>query len=663
MAEQYSSFQGKEPNIDINLYPNAMNQGIAAGNAQKSVVSSVIQGGIEGVKTGMGIVQGFQQIQSNANALAVSSDPQVQQAEKDTRIAAGAQAALKTEILTQNKALAIEAEVAALTRQKEENNLKLSDINGEKAIGSALNTIGSLASPDEQRDLANQILMSNNGLFSRNTQLAYQTMQQMKPYASPEVYKQTFDGVSAIQQQKLMQARMADEENRKAVYAQKTEEKFTDAINTLRGQGTLRNIPVEDLNLDAVDIYDASTVDLEPDGTLKVDPRTKMPVKHAPVDPAQQGKSYYVAHYNEIASTLDDKRYVDVSKAIETAKIGAAARPEWGSNTRKQAQPGNPADINTDRAGLAAGLPLPGTPSTGTTPADKAAARYQALGANPTFESLRQQSAARVRNSAVTRSNDLTLPTDTPIPANVQPLVSPTPVQADPVVAGKNFSSLEFNQSHLKNVLGGADVTINIPFGNPTLSKKTFEAVNSIDALKNQSALSKAVVLTESGGRVDAVNRDAVGAMQMRPAAAQDTGLALEDRTNPDRAIPAGIEYINQIAARVEKGMNDAEKLLTTELANTLPIKPDPRMTLSAYNGGGQDVLRAIRSGAKTWDRVDAYLKLNKSPAAYKENTDYVNRVISASIPFLTGGNASDNAYVNALNDANIITITPPDER
>lgn len=660
MAEQYASFQGREPNIDINLYPNAMNQGIAAGNAQKSVVSSVIQGAVQGAQTGIGIVQGIQQIQSNANALAVSSDPQVQQAEKDTRIAAGAQAALKTEILTQNKTLAVEAEVAALTRQKEENNLKLSDINGEKAIGSALNTIGSLASPDEQRDLANQILMSNNGLFSRNTQLAYQTMQQMKPYASPEVYKQTFDGVSAFEQQKLMQARLADEEKRKAVYAEKTQEKFTDATVSVRAG--LGNIPVEEINPEAVRLYDEATVSRQPDGTVLSDPVTKMPVTHAAL-PGTEGKSYVLTHYNKIGSTYDDKRYVDMSKQVDTFTVGASSRPEWSRNTRPQAQPGNPADINTTRAGLAASLPVPGTPSTGTTPADKASARYQALGPNPTFESLRQQSAARVRNSAVTKANDITLPTDTPIPANVKPTVSPTPVQIDPAVTGKNFSSLEFNQNHLKNVLGGADVTINIPFGNPTLSKKTFDAVNSIDAAKNQSALAKAVILTESGGNVNAVNRDAVGAMQMRPGAAQDTGLALEDRTNPDKAIPAGIEYINQIAAQVERGMNAAEKLLATELANKLPIKPDLRMTISAYNGGGQDVLRAIRSGAKTWDQVDDYLRLNKSPAAYKENTDYVNRVISASIPFLTGGNASDNAYVNALKDANIITITPPDER
>jgi len=656
MAEQYSSFQGREPTIDINLYPNAMNQGIAAGNAQKSVISSVIQGGIEGVKTGMGIVQGFQQIEKNANELAISSDPQVQQAEKDSRIAAGAQAALKTEILTQNKALAIEAEVAALTRQKEENNLKLSDIYAEKGINSAFGMIGSLPDANAQTALANTILQSNGGLFSRNPQFAYQTLEQMKNYASPEVYKQTFDGVSAVQQQKLMQARIADEEKRKAIYAQKTEEKFTDS--TIAVRSGLGNIPVEEINPAAVRLYDEATVSRQPDGTVLSDPVTKMPVTHAAL-PGTEGKSYVLTHYNKIGSTYDDKRYVDMSKQVDTFTVGASSRPEWSRNTAPQAQPGNPADINTDRAGLAAGLPLPGTPSTGTTPADKASARYQALGPNPTFETLRQQSAARVRNSAVTKANDITLPTDTPIPANVKPTVSPTPVPIDPAVTGKNFSSLEFNQTHLKNVLGGADVTINIPFGNPTLSKKTFDAVNSIDAAKNQSVLTKAVILTESGGNVSAVNRDAVGAMQMRPGAAQDTGLALEDRTNPDKAIPAGVEYLNQLAAQVERGMNNAEKLLATELANKLPIKPDLRMTISAYNGGADDVLRAIRSGARTWDQVDDYLRLNKSPAAYKENTDYVNRVISASIPFLTGGNASDNAYVNALKDANIITVTP----
>jgi hypothetical protein len=659
MAEQYSSFQGREPNIDINLYPNAMNQGIAAGNAQKSVVSSVVQGAVQGVQTGMGIVQGFQQIQKNANELAISSDPQVQQAEKDTRIAAGAQAALKTEILTNNRKLAEEAEIANLTLQKEQSETKLSDIYAEKGINAAFGMIGSLPDANAQTALANTILQSNGGLFSRNNQFALQTLEQMKKYASPEVYKQTFDGVSAVQQQKMMMARMADDEKRKAIYAAKTEEEFTGSINTVRAQGTLKNIPIEDFNVDAVEVNDEATVTRQADGTLMMDPLTRMPVKHAPDNPAAVGKSFIVSHYNEIASTIDDKRYVELSKALDKAKIGAAARPEWGSNTRKQAQPGNPADINTDRAGLAAGVPLPGTPSTGTTPADKASARYQALGPNPTFETLRQQSAARVRNSAVTKANDLTLPTDTPVPSNVLPITSPTPVQIDPVGAGASIGTLQFNQNHLKNVLGGADVTINIPFENSTLSRKTFEAVNSIPALKNQSALTKALVLTESGGQLNPVNKgvpDAVGLMQMRPGAAKDTGLALEDRTNPDKAVPAGVEYVNQKYGEITKA-------LVAKLSGVASIKPDPRMVLAAYNGGASWVMRAIQAGNYDWESVKKYILENKSPAAAKENIAYVDKVLSASIPFLTGGNASDEAYLRELNAYDIITITPPDER
>ncbi len=60
MAESYSSFQGKEPNIDVNLFVNALTQGIAAGNAQDTTVGSIFKGISGGIKSGIQNYQGIQ---------------------------------------------------------------------------------------------------------------------------------------------------------------------------------------------------------------------------------------------------------------------------------------------------------------------------------------------------------------------------------------------------------------------------------------------------------------------------------------------------------------------------------------------------------------------------------------------------------------------------
>ncbi len=128
------------------------------------------------------------------------------------------------------------------------------------------------------------------------------------------------------------------------------------------------------------------------------------------------------------------------------------------------------------------------------------------------------------------------------------------------------------------------------------------------------------------------------------------------DRTNPDKAEPAGVEYVNQKYGEITKA-------LVAKLSGVASIKPDPRMVLAAYNGGASWVMRAIQAGNYDWESVKKYILENKSPAAAKENIAYVDKVLSASIPFLTGGNASDEAYLRELNAYDIITITPPDER
>ena len=80
-------------------------------------------------------------------------------------------------------------------------------------------------------------------------------------------------------------------------------------------------------------------------------------------------------------------------------------------------------------------------------------------------------------------------------------------------------------------------------------------------------------------------------------------------------------------------------------------------MVLAAYNGGQRDILRGIRAGKTTWEGMSEYLKSVKSPGAYKENVSYADKVIVSSIPFIKGGNASDDSWVKTLINFGIIDV------
>lgn len=69
MSDAFPQLDG--PKIDVNLYPNAASSGINAGNAQKTPLQAGVEGAIEGVKTGLQVYQGVQQIQANDQNAAI----------------------------------------------------------------------------------------------------------------------------------------------------------------------------------------------------------------------------------------------------------------------------------------------------------------------------------------------------------------------------------------------------------------------------------------------------------------------------------------------------------------------------------------------------------------------------------------------------------------
>lgn len=148
MAEQYPVFNRQGPNIDVNLYVNALTQGIAAGNAQKTMTDQIVSGISGGISSGISTAQGVQAIRANNATLDYSEDPGVQQAKKDETVAQG-NAAKRAD------------ETAALTQETDQNTAEtVSKIRNDTAAIAAqdssalrdMSTVG--ASGDVQTGMA-----------------------------------------------------------------------------------------------------------------------------------------------------------------------------------------------------------------------------------------------------------------------------------------------------------------------------------------------------------------------------------------------------------------------------------------------------------------------------------------------------------------------------
>jgi len=243
----------------------------------------------------------------------------------------------------------------------------------------------------------------------------------------------------------------------------------------------------------------------------------------------------------------------------------------------------------------------------------------------------------------------------TPSPIGIPKLTQVSPfTTVGPVTKGSS-------ETHLSNVMGGAEVQLNSYTPSFKFNSTTVDRVSSIPALQDKSALLKGLVLVESSGNFVARSpANAVGLTQLTPAAASDVGVT--DRTDPDQNVAGGAKYLEMQEAQVIQAYQDYykknESQLTRDLsAQGFTVKPDPRLVLAAYNGGARWIRNGIAAGNLDWDSMREYLKRVKSPAASKENIEYPDKVIQASISFIKGGNASDEAYIQSLNSFGIIEV------
>lgn len=646
MAYDYFT-QPQGPSISVSLFQDAAESGIRQGKASPSFFKSAVEGLKEGVEFGQKVQANEQAAQINQNTInqlparnaaqAVQDERQRLALETDRLNAEAAQKNKDSGLLASN----LKAQAEALKAQEQ-----LDDLVNAK-------TIADLAvSQDGQAINAALQDPKLKGTLIRNSDLAIKLLGTAAnaPGVDQNILKSARASYDAIEQQKARQKQLEQEASLKAQYAVKNEEKYQDALALIEANPVLAGVISESEN--SPDAYDYRKLQLYPKGSVKIGANGDLElgangIDVATVDPLDnKDKSYVLTYGNKILDTIPDLEARDYAQKLRDYKIGKQVRGAYVPTSKPSTVQELPAD-----AAQAAPM-LNATASTNQNIIDMAAkrnadkfAKAQASGQANTYTTLQAKGRSMVQQKAppidpISTPQNIPIPAGTPAVTQAVPTPAPTPTPTAVTTKEANV--------HLSSLMGGADVRLNTGISKSPVSYKTIAAVNALPALKNKSALLKGIVSIESAGNPNAVSpAGAVGLTQLMEGAASDVGLSAEDRTNPELNVNGGEQYYKGLEKQVAKAYADQGYSIT----------PDPRVVLAAYNGGAKYIINAISKGYVTWEDTKEYLKTVKSDKALKENLSYPDKVILASIPYIQGGNASDDAYVKSLLGFGIIEL------
>lgn len=664
MPQQYPSFSAQGPQIDINLYPDAVSAGINQGNAQKTPLQAITQGLTSGIQTGVKVATGLAQLEAQQNENAITGDPAVQEAKKQEIIARSEtaqteayKAQLEQEVLQNNEEEAKATELAILLRKKAESKAA-ADIaeNTSKDLitrDGFSNTIATGNVQAIQEALTSPQML---GAMQRNTEYALQAIAGARAAGVPaNVVDPLYNQFDAVAQEKRRAQIYQDNLKASAARKQKQQEETDKARLLIEGIPEV-SILKEKLG-DSYDernlvVYPASVADKN--GRIKFDPVTK---KIIPAGfKTDANKDSYILTYKDsvLSSNITPSQKAEYEKAtnllrIDTQLKNTLLKEEQGDNVLK-----NKASPGSSPSGLAARTyeesNLNDTSNQNQAIIEKARRRNQtykdealARGTADTYSEMENRGKFSKKSAPV---NYYQTPQTVPVLTG-QSLTRP--VRSD----AEEYDGTISIQDHL-NKLFGEEVTLELQGPIVNVDDKLYKKILAIPGMQNMSAVIKGMAVTESRGNPDAVsNAGAVGLMQLTEAAAKDVGLPPSYRTDPELSIKASADYISLKVASITTA-------LRKQLKETgLPIEPDIRMVLAAYNGGDKDIKRAIAAGYTSWDGVAYFIENNsgKSAKNIKENIEYANKVISAAIPFMNGGNASDDAFAMQLINTNLINL------
>lgn len=662
MAEQYQSFQGREPTIDVDLFIKKAAQEETVRAAKTAELQRGMQLGI----------QAYDAYTSGELKQAQTGLAEAQTAATEQKTAGGG--ADPQEVLKNQEA-----------QKKIDAGKVISEFGGmlDSALGGNQLDVNSAAASSAFLQAGMQRPDEAMAQLEKASQLGL-----LDPQITKSVGQQLLAVKKAEQAMALEQA--------KAVQAQQADAKMQDSV--LQATGILAPQITKIPGAKPSDygftprsrlhkIGDDNRVVIGKDGRYE-----KAADKGEPKD---DNVMYYKKDGTIVGMGLPDDRRKD----LETLQSHQALNPKLygpttvGGMTEADLAQKQPVDTSNNTAmGLAArsATAVDTGPVTANTIEGRAQAAIKAadaginklLSESPTNSAkeailrgkkLGQDIANKARNTAASFQ-----PTTVPLPQNTAYI---TRASFNPgEVMKSNVGSIQYAKDHLASIIPGADVEVNLPekyitrkgtADSVVIEPKIIERIKNDPLYKGLPAKVLGMIAIESGGNPAAYNKGtgAAGAMQLLPGAAIDGGIdpSLETRLNPEENIKGGTAYLQRIGADIAATYTKKVKELQQ---NSLALgafasrnghiqKLDPRVELLAYNGGASYVKAAIRAGKLSWEEIEQHIRDVKHTAAEEENIGYANKVIAASLFFIEGGNTSDEAYVNELRHSGIITVNP----
>lgn len=648
------------PAVNVSLFGDAGLQGAKLGEATPSAFSSAVEGAFKGVERTQQIVARDQAAQINQNTIErlpvtnALQDEQLKQQQLQTEaMIYNQQAAKATQLLNAQ----IAADTAKARALELEN--KITDLQNTKDIGNAL----AMQNPESIA----RILTSPQyaGTFLRDSELGLKVVSAAESLQlPPDIVNPFKQSVSAVAREKALEESRKKAAQFEAENAAKEEESFRDAYNkmlTVEGLGVELTRATRDpngglFNANSLRVVSANSVTVDPNnGRYVVSADGKTP--KIEIDDASKDKGAYLLNGTQIVRRVDETEVADWQKAVGAFQSGAVRKGIFQSVPQPvQQAPAPVTSVDSFGAPAPSAAPTP-APTAGAVTGNQriieaakqrreaAFKQAQQNGIATNFLDLEAQGRQRAMQAA-SSVNYAATPQTVPTPATMPKITqaAPTPqATATPVPE----VTKQAGEERLSAVMGGATVQLNSSVEKLSVPSDFVQRVNAIPEIANKPAILKGLITVESGGNPNAVSpAGAAGLTQLMPGTAADMGLSDQDRFDPIKNVQAGEQYYNWL-----------DKSISRYFAQQgLSIKPDPRVILAAYNGGIRYVRDAIAAGNVTWDDIKDYLGRVKSPEAAAENLAYPDKVILASLPFIKGGNASDDAYVTSLINYGIIS-------
>lgn len=576
MAEQYASFNSKEPNVDVSLFVDSVSKGIAQGTAMPSLTGAISQGINAGVNNfvdvaakAKGLQQQQQSIIAQKNQNAVTSDPQVQEAQRqkieaDAKIAQNeaAYGAKNGAVIAETKAN--QAQVANIEAS---NKLqKLQTIETAQKIFSNIGN-GGLNTEDGAAFLNDPVTRQ---LAREDPKWGYTVSQQASQAGIDGFVVKDFttdinNASMALNRAAVLQSSQRSLQNQ----AIKNSAQVEEATATLQTSDSIRNTMM-DKNYDASKLYIAPSGSLVRDakGNIKTDLLTGKPLVSDTTD--TNDKRYVAIYDGKAIDTFDEATGKDFHKAMGPYRLGTGAissqfpmyNPETGEIQTSST-------IKTSGTGLAA----------------------QAEAQN-----------ARIDQSLEEASPQKTTPSG-PSPESLK--------GANAEQAKAIIDRFHAKQSELKNT--------------PREFRQIVETVETNPYLANEKPIIKALASQESGGKNNAKSPTNVeGVMQVTGATFND--IANNPKYRQLMSDPAtGKPYVKtDPRAQVQAGK--------IYLAEQLQNFGDLSLALAAYSAAGPGnvaaAIKATKSKDKSWENIKPELKALVSEDVWKQVENYPEKVL-----------------------------------